>query len=795
MMAMVASSSGSGSGDSLGRPGSRGSSQQLEPIMRAPRSQRRRRGRPGSASGLDGTHRMPPSSLLEMEEGARRQLGQASRLATRSRELHLQVQDAQGRLEMTADELRVLRARLGAYSKFFRFSVSEAEVDASLASCEHCLKQLQVAATTSSSAESLISSDTHSALPRSPAGSQVSSLISRAMQFTEKLRRGAATMQTCEQAVSELLRATHCTIFLVTGDGQRLRAQTWPGLKPRFGAAESGAAWEIPLTASAIQSECITMGAPVRTGQLYASERYRASATVDARRGTRTRSSLCVPLQLAETTAEATAPQAQQHRVVGVLEVINRVPGDSLTGDFDDEDETLLQVIAGDIAAMLLPGIPTGDDPADSRTVRVLQRWTKSAMLALGAAQTSANQRILDLQEQVDVEKAAQITAKDGACQAEAVVERAIGTVSELQQLVELMTADRDTLKQCIVQQHEDLQKAQEVASQALDAMASRPPPEETQAMAAMRQELAELKVKYATLEEQHDASAAALESMTHKHKALQAEQQQQGRFTKTNERQETQETQELEVVVAQSHLKEEIASAATEAKVERDVVAARVKEQKQAEGTSAPVEMEAATPAPEPVPEPAPAAEKEPATEEEPAAEKEPAADEEPAVEEEPAAEEAPATEQERAAEEPATEEEPSTEQEPAAEEEPPTEPELMPKVEPEPEPEPEPAPAEEEPATEEEPAAAERAEQQQVIDVAKEAAAELQKELSSLSHMLSPEEAAALQEELSDLQRATEQVEATDGSAMIKSVAADFLGMLVTNGIDSALAEGTTK
>jgi molecular chaperone GrpE (heat shock protein) len=117
------------------------------------------------------------------------------------------------------------------------------------------------------------------------------------------------------------------------------------------------------------------------------------------------------------------------------------------------------------------------------------------------------------------------------------------------------------------------------------------------------------------------------------------------------------------------------------------------------------------------------------------------------------------------------------------------------MPKVEPEPEPEPEPAPAEEEPATEEEPAAAERAEQQQGIDVAKEAAAELQKELSSLSHMLSPEEAAALQEELSDLQRATEQVEATDGSAMIKSVAADFLGMLVTNGIDSALAEGTTK
>ena len=522
---VVASGGGSVSSSSSSGGAIRAPAVQLDPI-RSPGSQRRR-GRPRSASaGLLQTSRIPPNSLLEMEEGARLQLGQANRLSSRSHELYLQMQDAQCRLEVTVDELRVLQARLAAYSKFFRFSITSSDVEAALATCERSLKQLQTAAVSPDSVEKISTTAARSILPPG----HVSSLLSRAMQFSAELR-GGATMQACEQAVAELLRATHCTIFLVSDDGQRLQAQTWPGLKPRFGAAESGSKWEIPLSAKAIQSECARQAAPLSSGQVYASERYRATSTVDARRGTRTRSSLCVPLQLVETTDEGHAPRLDRHGIIGVLEVINRVPGVSPTGEFDQHDLSLLQTIAKDIATSLQQRSAGNLVPANSRTVRVLQRWTKSAMLALGAAQASAKQQVLDLEAQVNAEKEARAVAEHSASQTEAAVEHAISTVAELEHLVELMAADRDTLKLYIAQQHADIRTTQEGAIKATGGVLARSAeadavvrsPEDDVA-ALLRIELAELKSKHARLEEDYAKSTAALESLTDRNSTLQAD-------------------------------------------------------------------------------------------------------------------------------------------------------------------------------------------------------------------------------------------------------------------------------
>ena len=525
---VVASGSGSahttgmGSNSSISSSSSSGiraSAAQLDPVR--PPGSHRRRGRPRSAAGLLQSSRIPPSSLLEMEEGARLQLGQANRLSSRSHELYLQTQDAKCRLEVTVDELRVLQARLAAYSKFFRFSITSSDVEAALATCERSLKQLQNAAFSPDSVEKISTTAARSILP--------SCLLSRAMQFSAELR-GGATMQACEQAVAELLRATHCTIFLVSDDGQHLQAQTWPGLKPRFGAAESGSKWEIPLSAKAIQSECARQAAPLSSGQVYASERYRATSTVDARRGTRTRSSLCVPLQLVETTDDGHAPRLDRHSIIGVLEVINRVPGVSPTDEFDQHDLSLLQTVAKDIVTTLRQRSAGNFVPANSRTVRVLQRWTKSAMLALGAAQASAKQQVLHLEAQVNAEKEARAVAEHSASQTEAAVEHAISTVAELEHLVELMAADRDTLKLHIAQQHADIRTTQEDTVKVTGALARsaeadagvRTPEEDV--VALLRIELAELKSKHARLEEDYAKSIAAIESLTDRNSTLQAD-------------------------------------------------------------------------------------------------------------------------------------------------------------------------------------------------------------------------------------------------------------------------------
>jgi len=144
--------------------------------------------------------------------------------------------------------------------------------------------------------------------------------VARAMTAERRL---PALLQTINDAAASVAEADRCSIFVV----DRERGELWTTVAHGTGEIR------IPLGAG-ITSTMATSGTSVRIRDAYADPRF--NPEVDAATGYRTRNILCVPM--INTHGEPT----------GVIQALNR-----RDGDFGDEDEELLQALAGPAASAI----------------------------------------------------------------------------------------------------------------------------------------------------------------------------------------------------------------------------------------------------------------------------------------------------------------------------------------------------------------------------------------------------------------------------------------------------------
>jgi HD-GYP domain-containing protein (c-di-GMP phosphodiesterase class II) len=144
--------------------------------------------------------------------------------------------------------------------------------------------------------------------------------VARAMTAERRL---LSLLQTINDAGASVAEADRCSIFVV----DRERAELWTPVAHGTGEIR------IPLGAGIVGAVAAS-GAPVRIPDAYADPRF--NTEVDAATGYRTRNILAVPML--NTHGE----------VVGVIQALNR-----RDGDFGDEDEELLQALAGPAASAI----------------------------------------------------------------------------------------------------------------------------------------------------------------------------------------------------------------------------------------------------------------------------------------------------------------------------------------------------------------------------------------------------------------------------------------------------------
>jgi HD-GYP domain-containing protein (c-di-GMP phosphodiesterase class II) len=144
--------------------------------------------------------------------------------------------------------------------------------------------------------------------------------VARAMTAERHL---LALLQTINDAGASVAEADRCSIFVVDRD----RGELWTPVAHGTGEIR------IPLGAG-IAGAVAASGAPVRIPDAYADPRF--NPEVDAGTGYRTRTILAVPML--DTAGEP----------VGVIQALNR-----RHGDFGEEDQELLQALAGPAASAI----------------------------------------------------------------------------------------------------------------------------------------------------------------------------------------------------------------------------------------------------------------------------------------------------------------------------------------------------------------------------------------------------------------------------------------------------------
>ncbi len=144
--------------------------------------------------------------------------------------------------------------------------------------------------------------------------------VARAMTAERRL---PALLQTINDAAAGVAEADRCSIFVV----DRERGELWTTVAHGTGEIR------IPLGAG-IAGAVAASGASVRIPDAYADPRF--NPEIDAATGYRTRNILCVPM--INTLGEPT----------GVIQALNR-----RDGAFGDEDEELLQALAGPAASAI----------------------------------------------------------------------------------------------------------------------------------------------------------------------------------------------------------------------------------------------------------------------------------------------------------------------------------------------------------------------------------------------------------------------------------------------------------
>ena len=422
----------------------------------------RRRG-VGSASvrGLVPRTGSAPAGLVELEETARRQLRNGTKLAQHCRKLAGSVRDNGRRLAAADEEMTVLQARLNAYTRFFRFSVTDddlltarEECAASLADLKHSLGEVGAGPHPTCPCGNLYLDDSvfcrkcgaarpppvHELAPRvesadelarrvgawsgaggrldhSSLGSLGDSIVEGApapasasskallavLQCGERLEAAASNalpdvLLAAEASGKVLLQCGHCSVFLLSADGRTLVCTVTGGDRPRYGAAEPGAAIEIDVSSATEHGRCLLESAPTRRDRRYA-DGGEPGAQLDVQRGTRTLDSLCVPLQGSEGVT------------LGVVEVINKAGG----GGFDGEDEDLLRAFSTQVAAAVTTvRWPRGRRAAalardSERRLKVCQRWMNAYLLALGSARgelAGAQAELADVRHELEAEVA-----------------------------------------------------------------------------------------------------------------------------------------------------------------------------------------------------------------------------------------------------------------------------------------------------------------------------------------------------------------------------------------------------
>jgi len=144
--------------------------------------------------------------------------------------------------------------------------------------------------------------------------------VARAMTAERHL---PALLETINDAAAGVAEADRCSIFVV----DRERHELWTTVAHGTGEIR------IPLGAG-IAGAVAASGAAIRIPDAYADPRF--NQEVDASTGYRTRNILCVPML------------NTQGEPVGVIQALNR-----RDGDFGDEDEELLQALAGPAASAI----------------------------------------------------------------------------------------------------------------------------------------------------------------------------------------------------------------------------------------------------------------------------------------------------------------------------------------------------------------------------------------------------------------------------------------------------------
>lgn len=135
-----------------------------------------------------------------------------------------------------------------------------------------------------------------------------------------------STILTITMHATELVQSDRCTVFMVDGD------QLWSV------ATDTGTEIRIPKTAG-IAGECFTTASTINIPDAYADSRF--NQEIDKKTGYLTQSLLCVPIR-------------NQEKILGVIQMINKVEFDGDIGSFADDDQEVMETFAKFVGGKLV---------------------------------------------------------------------------------------------------------------------------------------------------------------------------------------------------------------------------------------------------------------------------------------------------------------------------------------------------------------------------------------------------------------------------------------------------------